>query len=111
MNCSRQPWYRCLTVMLLTMSMMASSRADGWKMHDVRQLFGKAGTVRLPAKLQIVTERWNRVVAVPYIVYMAEKDRLLMLVSCDYPHHPEVLFSEDRGATWSDPKPAILCKN
>ncbi|MCA9132658.1 MAG: exo-alpha-sialidase [Planctomycetales bacterium] len=58
----------------------------------------------LPAKLQIVTESWERVVAVPYIVYMPEKNRLLMLVSCDYPHHPMVLHSEDRGATWSEPK-------
>ena len=111
MTCSRRPWFRCLTAMLLTMSTMASSRADEWKMHDIRQLSGKAGGVRLSAKLQIVTERWNRVVAVPYIVYMAEKDRLLMLVSCDYPHHAEVLFSDNRGATWSDPKPAISGKD
>ena len=46
--------------------------------------------------------------AVPYLVYMPEKDRLVMLVSCDYPHHAEVLFSDDRGGTWSLPKPAIL---
>ncbi len=49
---------------------------------------------RLPAQFQIVTESWNRVVAVPYIIYMPEKDRLLMLVNCDYPHHAEVLFSK-----------------
>lgn len=46
-------------------------------------------------------------VAVPYLIYMPEKDRLLMLVNCDYPHHAEVLFSDDRGASWSSPKPAI----
>ncbi len=85
----------------------ASSRENGWQTHEVRQLNGKAGTVRLPARFQMVTESWNRVVAVPYIVNMPEKDRLLMLVGCDYPHHPEVLFSNDRGETWSDPQPAI----
>lgn len=58
--------------------------------------------------MQIVTESWNRVVAVPYIVYMPEKDRVLMLVNCDYPHHAETLFSDDQGATWSDPRPAIV---
>ena len=28
-----------------------------------------------------------------------------MLVSCDYPHQPMVLFSDDRGATWGKPRP------
>ena len=51
----------------------------------------------------IITKKWNRVVAVPYIVYMPEKDRLLMLVSCDYPSRPMVLQSEDHGKTWSQP--------
>ena len=69
---------------------------------------GMAGEVRLPAQSQIVTESWNRVVAVPYLAYMPERDRLLMLVSCDYPHHAEVLFSDDRGASWSMPKPAWM---
>ena len=88
-----------------------AKQANEWQAHEVRQLTGKVGVVRFPAKLQIVTERWNRVAAVPYIVYMPEKDRLLMLVSCDYPHHAEVLFSDDRGLTWSDPKPAISGKD
>ena len=100
-------WRQCLTAVLLTMTMPTSARADEWQAHEVRQLGEKAGGVRFPAKLQIVTEQWNRVAAVPYIVYMPEKDRLLMLLSCDYPHHAEVLFSDDRGATWSDPQPAI----
>ena len=83
-----------------------SSRSNGWQPHEVRQLAGKAGSVRLPARFQIVTESWNRVVAVPYIVNMPEKDRLLMLVGCDYPHRAFVLTSDDRGATWTDPHPA-----
>ena len=53
---------------------------------------------------RIITEKWNRVVAVPYLIYMPEKDRLLMLVSCDYPHRPMVLCSEDHGKTWSQPQ-------
>ena len=103
--------FSCFSAALLMMAVIASSRANERQAHEVRQLTGKAGVVRFPARLQIVTERWNRVVAVPYIVYMPEKDRLLMLVSCDYPHHAEVLFSDDRGLTWSDPKPAISGKD
>jgi hypothetical protein len=88
-----------------------STSPTPWKPHIVRQLNGSAEQVRLPAKLQIVTESWNRVVAVPYIAYMPERDRLLMLVSCDYPHHPMVLHSDDRGATWSEPRPVGLDKD
>ena len=96
---------QCLSVVLL---LATTAIAGQWKPHEVRQINGTAGDVRLPAQFQIVTESWNRVVAVPYLAYMPEKNRLLMLVSCDYPHHAEVLFSDDRGASWSSPKPAIV---
>ncbi len=95
-------------IILLSATLVSSAAASGWKSHTVRQLNGSAEQVRLPARLQIVTESWNRVVAVPYIAYMPEKDRLLMLVSCDYPHHPMMLYSDDRGATWSEPRPVGL---
>ena len=88
---------------MIAASPMSSAGLAAWRSHEVRQLNGQAKQIRLPARLQIVTERWNRVVAVPYIVYMPEKDRLLMLVGCDYPHHPMVLTSGDRGATWTAP--------
>ena len=47
----------------------------GWKTQDIQQLNGKAERIKLPAKLQILTESWtgrwteiwNRVAAVPYI--------------------------------------------
>lgn len=85
--------------------------AADWKPHIVRQLDGDVVANSIPAKLQIVSEAWNRVAAVPYLVYMPEKDRLLMLVSCDYPpdgrpvHYAMVLTSDDHGVTWSDPRP------
>jgi BNR/Asp-box repeat len=100
-------WFGLLGLSLLVL-LPSTACAGEWKPHEVRRINGTAGEVRLPAELQIVTESWNRVVAVPYLAYIPEKHRLLMLVSCDYPHHPEVLFSDDHGASWSPPKPAII---
>jgi hypothetical protein len=77
-----------------------------WQTHQIRQLNGTTAQFWLSARFQIVTESWNRVVAVPYIDNMPEKDRLLMLVGCDEPHRAFVLTSDDRGATWTDPRPA-----
>jgi hypothetical protein len=73
--------------------------------HIGYQLNGNNEPEKLDAQIQILTERWNRVVAVPYLVFMPEKDRLLMLVSCDYPHRAFVSWSDDRGVTWTDPQP------
>ena len=30
-----------------------------------------------------------------------------MLVSCDYPHRPMVLMSDDHGASWNQPQPVL----
>jgi hypothetical protein len=84
----------------------AIATAAPWQPHSVRQINGGAAEIAIPAKLQILTESWNRVVAVPYLVYMPEKNRLLMLVGCDYPHRAMVMWSGDRGVNWS--KPAYL---
>jgi hypothetical protein len=84
---------------------MASRSQAEWKQLTIRQMAGDAVGREIPAEGQIVTESWDRVVAVPYIVYMPEKDRLLMLVGCDYPHQPMVLTSDDHGATWGEPRP------
>ena len=100
-------WFGRLALSLLVL-LTSTACAGEWKAHEVRRINGTAGEIRFPAEFQIVTESWNRVVAVPYLAYIPEKQRLLMLVSCDYPHHPEVLFSDDHGATWSPPKPAIV---
>ena len=94
-----------VTIVLLLVSLVLSPAALGdWNPHKIRFLNKADGETAVPAQMQIVTEPWNRVVAVPYIVYMPEKDRVLMLVGCDYPHHAEVLHSDDRGATWSAPR-------
>ncbi len=87
---------------------MPAVAQNNWKNHTVIRLNPDGEPIERPARSQIVTESWNRVTAVPHIVYMPEKDRVLMLLSCDYPgspwvHFAMVLFSDDRGATWSEP--------
>jgi len=102
-------WRIVLAVGVVWITSMVSMAA--WQQHEVRQCNGKDQQIRLPARFQIVTESWDRVVAVPYIIFMPEKDRLLMLVSCDYPHRAYVLTSDDRGANWTDPRPVSVDKN
>ena len=65
-----------LSVIVLAAFSAPSTGLAEWQPHVVRQLNGKAGPFRLPARFQIVTESWNRVVAVPYMVNMPEKNRL-----------------------------------
>ena len=83
-----------------------------WKNHEIQQLNGQAERIKLPAKLQVVTENWtglwteawNRVAAVPNIAYIPEKDRVLLMVSCGNPHQAVISTSDDHGATWSEPR-------
>ena len=89
---------------------MALSCHAEWKPHKVKQLDGDAVAAGLPAEHQIVSASWQRptiphTVSMPYLVYMPEKDRLLMLAYCDRnPSNAMTLFSDDRGATWSEPQ-------
>jgi len=93
------------TIMLLGGAMVTPKCHADWSPATITQMDGESVAAEWPAEQQIVTESWNRVVAVPYIVYMPERDRVLMLVGCDYPHQPMTLVSEDHGATWSGPRP------
>ena len=99
------PRYPASATILIVLAICSAASAQ-WQPRTVRQLNGTAGQVRLPARFQIVTESWNRVVACPWMVNMPEKGRLMMLVGCDYPHRAFVLASDDRGATWTAPRPA-----
>jgi hypothetical protein len=89
------------------MSAPAPIDGAGWSPAKVVQMNGDQVARELPAEGQIVTASWNRAVAVPYLVYMPEVDRLLMLVSCDYPTRPMVMVSADHGRTWSAPRPVL----
>jgi hypothetical protein len=89
---------------IVVTGVLYSPMAAAWKDHTVRQINGWDKPIAIASQLQIVTESWNRAAAVPYIIYMPGKNQLLMLVSCDYPHHAMVLTSDDYGATWSEPR-------
>jgi hypothetical protein len=78
--------------------------ASNWKQTTIKRLNGKKEALAIPVLSQIATERMNRPVAVPYLVFMPEKKRLLMLVTCDYPHRPMLMSSDDGGDTWTEPQ-------
>jgi hypothetical protein len=41
----------------------------------------------------------------PYLVYLPERNQVLMMVYLDYrPTRPAVMFSDDRGETWTPPR-------
>ena len=37
--------------------------------------------------------------------FMPERDRLIMLVNAGAPFRASLMFSDDHGATWTDPRP------
>jgi hypothetical protein len=97
-------YFKYMSFVFLMTLLFPNKGYAGWSQYRVRERNGDAGCFSISAKFQIVTETWERVVAVPYIVYMPERNRLLMLVSCDYPHQAMVLWSNDLGDHWSSPK-------
>lgn len=90
--------------MVLFVVLVCSISYGDWSPHSIRLLNGSDKPFETPAQIQIVTEKLNKVTAVPYIVYMPEKDRVLMLIAYEYPHEAAFLTSDDRGATWSAPR-------
>ena len=80
-----------------------------WEPHQVEQLNGQAARIKSPAQIQIVSRDWKLgAVHYPYLVYLPQKDRLLLLVNWDEKPHNKagVSMSHDGGQTWS--KPALV---
>ena len=95
----------------LTMLTLCNVCLAQWQEHEVYQYNGvDADWSILPAKFQVISESWNRKVACPYLVYMPEKDRVLMGIGfCDYPKGPKkwhgmLLSSDNHGTTWTNPR-------
>ena len=61
---------RMASIALLGGIVMTSVCRADWEATKVLQMDGQSVAAELPAQWQIVTETWNRVVAVPYIAYL-----------------------------------------
>jgi hypothetical protein len=83
--------------------MECSAFESTWVAPPVLQLNGHSAPIELPAKSRLLTESWVRVATHPFLIYMPEKHRLLMLFSVDYVHQPAYMHSDDYGVSWSDP--------
>lgn len=76
-----------------------------WDAHVVRQWNGRGRPLSRPATIQYLSDSWGRLnFQCPYLVYMPEKDRLLMLVLWQTVTRAALISSDDRGATWSAPR-------
>ncbi len=89
-------------VSLVMLSTLAVSAGADWKAHVVQQTNGKATRIKLPAQIQIVTEQLNEITGVPYILYMPDKDLLLMTFHRGPEDQAALMTSSDRGATWTN---------
>ena len=70
--------------------------------HAVLQLDGVKTSIALPAEMQWISKPWKGENAqIPYLVYMPEKNRLLMLAGCLQPIRAALIASDDHGKTWS----------
>jgi hypothetical protein len=93
----------CATLLLAVAALMTSVCEAQWQTSTIRQLAGDRAVI-LPAERQDVTDHWNQIAQIPYIVYMPEKNRVLMLLNRGETLHAMVLSSDDLGATWSEPR-------
>ena len=74
----------------------------GQRGHVVLRLNGEKKPASRPAQMQWISQPWNGENAqMPYLVYLPEKDRMLMLVQCGQPIHSALVTSADHGKTWS----------
>lgn len=70
-------------------------------LHVVKQLNGEKEPLSLPAEIQWISKSWNREDArCPYLAYMPEKNKLLMIVLSNL-GKTSLISSEDNGKTWS----------
>lgn len=91
-------WFGMTSVLLLPSIGMGQ-----WNPHVVRLLNGTAGEIKTSAQMQALVDKQHDQLNVPYLVYMPEKNRLLLLAAWGGPAHTMVMTSDDLGATWGAP--------
>lgn len=75
--------------------------------NQVQQMDGEKVAREWPAEHQLITDGWGHDLFFPSLVYLPEKDRLLLLCTSrgrqDYTNSfPVLLSSDDHGKTWSN---------
>jgi hypothetical protein len=88
---------------LVLVAALAATCAAGWQPYAIQQLNGKAARIFMGAQSQFPAGDTMEAVAAPYMVYIPEKDRLVMTIGLGWPYKCAVIESSDRGATWSQP--------
>ena len=76
----------------------------GWHRYRVAQLDGDRKHIEAEAQFQVVNAAWGREnMQMPYLIYMPERKRLLMIAAWGPPPvHAIVTFGDDMGTTWSE---------
>jgi hypothetical protein len=82
-----------------------ASHAAAWQPHTVYQLAGGDRRLELPAARWLVSEAWHERAQLPYLAYLPDKARLLLHIDRQMRDNPGpvLLYSDDAGATWSEP--------
>jgi len=86
---------------LAILAALASGADADWKPYTIQQLNGNATRKTLSAQSQIPTGDFMEAVAAPYMVYIPEKDKLVMTLGVQWPYKGAAIESLNRGATWS----------
>jgi len=85
------------------------SHPFGERKHVVQRMNDESEPKSIPAELQWISGPWFREKAdenaqMPYLAFLPEKDRLLMLVETHQPIRTALIHSDDHGQTWSERK-------
>jgi len=85
----------------------------GKREHVVQRLNAEKEPAILPAEILWISEPWLRErtdenAQMPYLTYLPEKNRVLMLVETHQPIVTAFIFSDDQGQTWDKEHRYIL---
>ena len=77
----------------------------GWQQHGVIRVNGSETTQTLDAQLYFIGGEWEyNNSQMPYLIFMPERNRLLLAASVDKPTIKAIqVFSDDFGLTWTKP--------
>lgn len=113
-------YFKQIGIVLLTCAVIGSSTAVGAeppaanrphpfgkREHVIQQLNAEREPIFSDAQIQWISEPWYKAQSdenaqMPYLTYLPEKDRVLMLVETHQPIKTAFIVSDDHGQTWSD---------